>query len=85
MFAPSGLGVDCWRPWEALAQAGVVPIMEKGMGLERTWAQLPAVFIPHFRDLTPAWLEQAWAGERVPRVALRASAVRRGGLQRTLL
>jgi hypothetical protein len=61
LISPSGLGVDCRRNWMALPYSGTVPVMEAGMGMERAWARLPAIFVRDYADLTWPLLQQAWA------------------------
>jgi hypothetical protein len=45
----------------ALPYSGTVPIMEAGMGMERAWARLPAIFVPSYANLSWPLLNQAWA------------------------
>ncbi len=59
-ISPTGLGADCYRNME-MAVAGVVPVFERGFGLERAWARLPAVWVDDYFTMTRAQLQQAWA------------------------
>ena len=54
-LALPGLGFDCYRIWEMLTM-GVVSIIEKGVGLDRTLHRLPALLVEDFSDVTPALL-----------------------------
>ena len=58
-LALPGLGFDCYRIWEMLTM-GVVPIVEKSVGLDRTLHRLPALLVEDFSDVTPALLRQAY-------------------------
>mmetsp|Transcript_50312 Transcript_50312/g.75172 ORF Transcript_50312/g.75172 Transcript_50312/m.75172 type:complete len:390 (-) Transcript_50312:66-1235(-) len=60
--SPSGLGFDCYRQWEALL-LGRVPILERhpGIGgLERTYDDLPILWVDRWEDVTQELLEQSW-------------------------
>ncbi|KAI2501239.1 hypothetical protein MHU86_13255 [Fragilaria crotonensis] len=59
IWTPPGMGYDCHRNWDALL-AGAIPIMERGFGLERTYAYLPVFWIDTFDNLTPEKLAYAY-------------------------
>jgi hypothetical protein len=60
-----GIGVDCYRTWDAL-YVGTIPVVEdfgkKGRDgwIDQTLADLPIVTIGSFKNLTPAFLEQEY-------------------------
>lgn len=54
-----GLGADTYRLWESLA-LGVMPVLERGMGLDRTLYRLPALLVDDFADVTPFLIRQAY-------------------------
>ena len=54
-----GLGVDTYRLWETLAM-GSMPVMEKGLGLDRTVYKLPVLLVEDFADVTENILRQAY-------------------------
>eukprot|EP00607_Mallomonas_marina_P007416 CAMPEP_0182416270 /NCGR_PEP_ID=MMETSP1167-20130531/528_1 /TAXON_ID=2988 /ORGANISM="Mallomonas Sp, Strain CCMP3275" /LENGTH=518 /DNA_ID=CAMNT_0024588887 /DNA_START=129 /DNA_END=1685 /DNA_ORIENTATION=- len=54
-----GLGYDTYRLWETLA-AGSVPVIERGVGLDRTLWKLPALLVDDFADLTPELIRGAY-------------------------
>ena len=53
------MGYDCHRNWDTLL-AGAIPIMERGFGLERTYAYLPVFWIDSFENLTAEKLAYAY-------------------------
>eukprot|EP00934_Nitzschia_sp_Nitz4_P007059 Nitzschia sp. Nitz4//scaffold120_size68122//15173//16414//NITZ4_006038-RA/size68122-snap-gene-0.84-mRNA-1//1//CDS//3329534260//7049//frame0 len=59
ILAPSGLGWDCYRIWEAL-HFRTIPIIERYYrphdGWRRTLDDLPVLWVEDFRNLTPALL-----------------------------
>lgn len=55
-----GLGADSYRIWESLA-LGSMPVMEQGMGLDRTVYKLPVLLVEDFAAITEAMLRQAYA------------------------
>lgn len=55
-----GLGADSYRTWESLA-LGAMPVMEKGMGLDRTVYKLPVLLVEDFAAITEGMLRQAYA------------------------
>lgn len=59
VLAMPGLGYDTYRLWEALA-VGAVPVIEKGVGLDRTVYKLPVLLVEDYYDLTPKLLHQAY-------------------------
>ncbi|CAB9506896.1 expressed unknown protein [Seminavis robusta] len=65
LLSPHGLGLDCYRTWEALFM-GVCPIVEtlgkKRMpdGWFRTLDDLPALVVESYAQVTPALLEQTY-------------------------
>ncbi len=54
-----GLGVDTFRLWETLAM-GAMPVMEKGLGLDRTVFKLPVLLVEDFADINESMLRQAY-------------------------
>ena len=59
VLAMPGLGYDTYRLWEALA-LGAMPVLERGVGLDRTLYRLPALLVDDFADLTPHIIRQAY-------------------------
>lgn len=59
IMAPSGLGWDCYRIWEAL-HFNTIPIVERYYrphdGWRRTLSDLPVLWVEDFRNLTPSLL-----------------------------
>lgn len=58
-LALPGLGYDTFRLWELLT-VGSIPVLEKGVGLDRTLWRLPALLVDDFALLTPALLRTAY-------------------------
>lgn len=58
-LAMPGLGADTYRLWETLA-SGTMPVLEKGMGLDRTLYRLPALLVEDYAEVTPYLLRQAY-------------------------
>lgn len=60
ILAPSGLGWDCYRIWEAL-HFGTIPIIERhhrpNDGWRRTLAGLPVLWVEDFSEVTPSMLQ----------------------------
>ena len=54
-----GLGYDTFRLWEALA-SGSMPVLERGVGFDRSLYKLPALLVDDFADLTPSLVKQAY-------------------------
>ena len=54
-----GHGNDCYRVWEAILM-GTIPVIERGMGFDRTVYKLPVLLVDDFADLTVAMLQQAY-------------------------
>lgn len=71
ILAPSGLGWDCYRIWEAL-HFNTIPIVERYYrphdGWRRTLDGLPVLWVEDFRNLTPSLLRDEYQ-----RIASRAS------------
>ncbi|KAG5188457.1 hypothetical protein JKP88DRAFT_304179 [Tribonema minus] len=59
VLAPSGMGYDTFRLWEALAH-GAVPIIDACPGFSRTYAGLPVLTVADWGDVTPALLQEVW-------------------------
>lgn len=59
ILAPSGLGWDCYRIWEAL-HFGTIPIIERyhrpNDGWRRTLEGLPVLWVEDFSEVTPSLL-----------------------------
>ena len=69
ILAPSGLGLDCYRNWEAMI-LGAIPVLEtynRRDGLFRAYDDLPVLWIDHFDNVTPTLLEREY-----PRIISRA-------------
>ena len=47
-----GLGYDTYRVFETLA-AGAIPVVERSVGLDRSWYRLPVLQLDDFADVTP--------------------------------
>ena len=47
-----GLGYDTYRVFETLA-AGSMPVLEKSIGMDRSWHKLPVLQLDDFADVTP--------------------------------
>lgn len=54
-----GLGYDTYRLWETLA-SGAMAVMERGMGMDRTFYKLPVMLLDDFAELTALNLRQAY-------------------------
>jgi len=54
-----GLGYDSYRLSEALAM-GTMPIMERGVGFDRTMHRLPALLVDDFSELSLHTIQQAY-------------------------
>jgi hypothetical protein len=64
ILAPSGLGLDCYRNWEAIIM-GTIPVFEtlnRQDGLFRAYDQLPVLWVDHFDNVTPSLLEKEYPG-----------------------
>lgn len=63
ILAPSGLGWDCYRIWEALYM-NTIPIMERYHrpydGWRRTLDELPVVWVEEFSEVTPELLRDEY-------------------------
>ena len=62
ILSPSGMGLDCYRIWEAL-HLGTIPVLEhlnRRDGWYRTLQGLPIVWIDSFENLTPIFLEKEY-------------------------
>jgi len=62
ILAPSGLGFDCYRIYEAL-YLGCIPVIEhlnRQDGWFRTFVDLPVAFIDSYDNLTPQFLEREY-------------------------
>ena len=58
-LALPGLGYDCFRLWE-LMLLGTIPVIERGIGFDRTLWRLPALLVDDFADISPQLLRQAY-------------------------
>lgn len=62
ILSPSGMGLDCYRHWEAL-YLGTIPILER-LGRKDGWIRafqdLPVAWIDSYDHLTPLWLEDEY-------------------------
>ena len=59
VLAMPGMGYDTYRLWEALA-LGSMPVLERGVGLDRTLYRLPALLVDDFVALTEDLVRQAY-------------------------
>jgi hypothetical protein len=58
-IALPGLGYDTFRAWESLT-FGTIPILEKGIGIDKTMWRLPALIVEDFDMVTPELLHMAY-------------------------
>jgi len=54
-----GLGYDTYRLWETLVM-GAIPVIERGLGLDRTLYKLPALIVDDFAEVTPEVIRSAY-------------------------
>lgn len=54
-----GIGYDTYRQWEYL-MVGTIPVLERGVGFDRTLWRLPALFVDDFSDVNPELLRSAY-------------------------
>jgi hypothetical protein len=54
-----GLGYDCFRLWE-LMLLGTIPVIERGIGFDRSLWRLPALIVDDFADVSTELLQQAY-------------------------
>lgn len=62
ILSPPGLGLDCYRHWEAI-HMGTFPVIEhlnRTDGWHRTLADLPVAWIDSYENLTPEFLEEEY-------------------------
>jgi hypothetical protein len=64
ILSPSGMGLDCFRHWEAMMM-GTFPVIEHFNrtgtdGWFRTMEKLPVAWIDSYDNLTPQWLEKEY-------------------------
>jgi hypothetical protein len=64
ILSPYGLGIDCYRHWEAITM-GTIPVIEhlnrtETDGWFRTLQDLPVALIDSYDNLTPLWLENEY-------------------------
>ena len=57
-LSPRGIGLDCWRTWEAL-MCGCIPIVRTS-SLDELFEDLPVLIITDWNQITPEFLEQKW-------------------------
>jgi hypothetical protein len=58
-IALPGLGYDCFRLWE-LMLLGTIPVIERGIGFDRSLWRLPALIVDDFADVSTDLLRQAY-------------------------
>lgn len=58
-IALSGIGYDTFRLWESLT-LGTIPVLEKGVGLDKTLWKLPAILLEDLSQVTPNLLRTAY-------------------------
>ena len=56
VLSPSGLGIDCYRTWEAIV-LGCIPIVKRSQ-LFSHFEQLPLIIVDDWSDVTPEYLDQ---------------------------
>ena len=62
VLATSGLGLDCYRNWEAI-MLGAIPVFEtlnRQDGLFRAYEHLPVLWVDHFDNVTPSLLQREY-------------------------
>ncbi|CAB9498184.1 expressed unknown protein [Seminavis robusta] len=62
ILSPGGLGLDCYRHWEAM-YLGTIPVIEhlnRTDGWYRSFQGLPVAWIDSHDNVTPEWLEQEY-------------------------
>ena len=55
----AGMGSDTFRIWESLIM-GSMPVVERGMGLDRTFYKLPVLILDDFYDISTFIVKQAY-------------------------
>lgn len=58
MVSPHGVGLDCYRTWEAL-YLGMIPIV-KTSNLDSMYEDLPVLIVKDWTEVTPELLERTW-------------------------
>eukprot|EP00581_Thalassiosira_minuscula_P011257 CAMPEP_0183725922 /NCGR_PEP_ID=MMETSP0737-20130205/21903_1 /TAXON_ID=385413 /ORGANISM="Thalassiosira miniscula, Strain CCMP1093" /LENGTH=356 /DNA_ID=CAMNT_0025957093 /DNA_START=32 /DNA_END=1099 /DNA_ORIENTATION=- len=58
MLSPRGVGLDCYRTWEAL-YLGMIPVV-KTSTLDSMYQGLPVLIVDEWSDLTPELLHGVW-------------------------
>ena len=58
MISPHGIGLDCYRTWEALF-LGMIPVV-KTSSLDPIYRGLPVLIVKEWEDLTPKLLNHTW-------------------------
>ena len=58
MISPHGIGLDCYRTWEALF-LGMIPVVASS-SLDTIYRCLPVLIVNTWEDLTPELLHQTW-------------------------
>lgn len=59
VLAPSGLGFDTYRLWEAIA-LGSIPIVESNAGFDRSYSNLPVLVVRNYSDVNVDLLKRAY-------------------------
>jgi hypothetical protein len=58
-IALPGLGYDTYRLWESLT-LGLVPVLERGVGLDKTVWKLPVLLVDDYADINESLLRSAY-------------------------
>jgi hypothetical protein len=58
IFSPRGVGIDCYRTWEALL-LGTIPIV-KSSTMNEAYEDLPILIVDDWNIITPEFLNQKW-------------------------
>lgn len=58
-LALPGLGYDTYRLWESMT-IGTIPIIEKGVGFDKSLWRLPALIVEDFDEVGPEMLKEAY-------------------------
>jgi len=64
VLCPPGNGVDTHRMWEVLL-AGAIPVVLRSQAM-KPFESLPILFVDDYREVTQAFLQNAWTRIRVP-------------------
>ena len=68
-----GLGYDTFRVFETLF-AGAMPVLERSIGLDRSWHKLPVLQLDDFAMVTPELIRQAALDEALQTMSVKDAA-----------